>query len=188
VARTGVSGNNPIAKASAAEKIRNFFRSYKLSLALRFILGAMIMLSAIPKLMDIETNSIYLIYSYYVLPIQPVNVARFFGLVVPYIELLIGLGLIFGVLTRLSAIGWIIMSLAYFIIKLVVIFVQERIISCGCFSSILPDMLVTQSIWLDVISILFSIQIVLANRGKQLLSFWLLLPEKWQKSKLRYIW
>jgi hypothetical protein len=188
VARTGVSGDNPIAKASTAEKIRDFFRSYKLSLALRFLLGAMIMLSVIPKLMDIETNSVYLVYGYYVLPIQPVNIARFFGLIVPYIELLIGLGLIFGVLTRLSAIGWTIMSLAYFIIKLVIIFVQGRIIPCGCFSTILPDMSVTQSVWLDVISILFCVQIILANRGKQLLSCWSLLPEKWQKSKLRYIW
>jgi len=146
------------------------------------------MLSAIPKLIDIEGNSVYLVYSYYVLPIQPVNIARFFGLVIPYIELLIGLGLIFGVLTRLSAMGWMIMSLAYFIIKLNIIFIQGRIIPCGCFSTILPDMLVTQSIWLDVISILFSVQIILAKRGKQLLSCWSLLPERWQKSKLRYIW
>ncbi len=171
-----------------AAKVGQFLTSSGLSLALRYLLGAAILLSAIPKLMDIEDNSVYVVYSYYVLPIQPINFARFSGLAIPYVELLIGLGLIFGVLTRLSAIGWIVMSLVYFSIKIDLIFIQRRIVPCGCFQGVVPNILVTQSIWLDVMSIVFCLQIVLSSTGRQLLSLWSTLPEKWRKSRLRYIW
>jgi hypothetical protein len=173
---------------SKTEQIKNFLHSYKLSFILRLVLGVSILISAIPKLMDIETNSIYVIYSYYIFPVQPVDVAKYAGLIVPYLELLIGLGLICGVLTRLSAMGWAVLSLAYFLIKLDLIFIQERIIPCGCYASVLPEMLVTQSIWLDVINILFCIQIIAANKGKPILNLISRLPERWQKSKLKYMW
>jgi uncharacterized membrane protein YphA (DoxX/SURF4 family) len=169
-------------------KLRQFLTSSGLSLALRYLLGAAILLSAIPKLINIDDNSVYVVYSYYILPIQPINFARFFGLVVPYIELLIGLGLIFGVLTRLSTIGWIAMSLVYFLVKMNLIFFQSRIVPCGCFPSLIPDFPVTQSIWLDVINIVFCVQILLTNKGRQLLSLQSTLPDKWRRSRLRYIW
>ncbi len=165
-------------------KLREFIRSHKLSLVLRFLLGVMILVSAIPKFVDIEKNSVYLVYSYYILPMQPINIARFAGLVIPFVELLAGLGLILGLLTRLSALVWLVMSVAYFAVKLDIIFVQGRIIPCGCFSGIFPNLLVTQSIGIDIIAILMCVQIILTNRKRQLLSLWFRLPEKWQKSKL----
>ena len=151
-------------------KLKRFLTGGGLSLALRYLLGAMILLSAIPKLLDIERNSVYVIYSYYILPMQPVNIARLVGMAFPYVELLIGFGLIFGVLTRLSAIGWMVMSLAYFGIKVDVIFIQGRIMECGCFRGLFQNLLVTQSIWLDVASVVFCVQIIVANKGRQLLS------------------
>ena len=186
--RAGLSDNNQITKGRETTKFRDILRSHGLTLALRLLLGAMILLSAVPKIADIEQNSVYLVYSYYILPIQPANIARLVGQVTPCIELLIGLGLILGVLTRLSAIGWIAMSVAYLTVKVDLIFIQGRIVPCGCFASIFPNLLVTQSIWLDVVNILFCIQIILANKGKRLLSFWSILPERWQKTGLRYVW
>jgi hypothetical protein len=168
--------------------LSRFSKSDKLSLVLRFIIGAMVVVAAIPKLMDIEKNSVYLIYSYGIFPMQPVNIARFLGSVDPYLELLIGLGLLCGVLTRLSAAGWGILSWAYLLIKLDIIFIQGRIIPCGCFAGILPNLLVTQSIWIDVVTIPMCAQIVLANRQRRFVSPWSLLPERWRKSGLRYIW
>lgn len=144
--------------------------SPRLSFALRYIIGALVLVSAVPKLIDIETNSVYVVYSYYILPIQPVNVARAAGLIIPYAELAIGIGLISGVLTRVSAIAWIVMSLAYLSVKLDLIFVQGRIVPCGCFGGLFPNLLVTQSIWIDVVSIIFCAQIVLSRRGGQLLA------------------
>jgi hypothetical protein len=169
-------------------KVLSFIKSDRLTFILRLLLGVMIMAAAIPKLIDIEKNSVYMIYSYRVFPMHPVNVARFLGMVSPYLELFIGLGLIFGVLTRLSAAGWGILSFVYFLVKLHIIFIQGRIVPCGCFPGIFPDMLVTQSIWIDVVSILLCAQIIWANRERRFLSFWLLLPEKLRKTKLRYIW
>jgi hypothetical protein len=63
------------------------------------------------------------------------------------------LALIFGALSRMAAIGWIVMSLAYFGVKIDLIFVQGRIVPCGCFQGIFPNLLVTQSIWIDLVSI-----------------------------------
>ncbi len=164
-------------------KLRDFIKSDKLGFALRLLLAAMILTATIPKFADIEKYSIYLIYSYRVFPI---GIAHFLGLVAPYLELLIGLGLLFGVLTRLSALGWGLMSLVYFITKLHIIFIQGRIIPCGCFPGLLPDMLVTQSIWIDAVTMPLCAQIILANG--RFLSFWSLLPERWRQSRLRYIW
>jgi hypothetical protein len=168
--------------------ILRFIKGDKLTFILRLLLGIMITAAAIPKLIDIEKYSVYLVYSYQVFPMHPVNIARILGMTAPYLEILIALGLLFGVLTRLSAVGWGIMSLAYFIVKLHLIYIQERIVPCGCFPGILPDMLVTQSIWIDVVSMLFCAQIVWANRERQFLSIWTLLPEKWRRTRLRYVW
>ncbi len=168
--------------------MRQFLTSSGLSLALRYLLGAVILLSAVPKLADIDLNSVYVVYSYYILPVQPVNFARFAGLVVPYVELLIGLGLVLGILTRLSAAGWMAMSLVYFSIKIDIIFVQGRIMPCGCFQGVISNMLVTQSIWLDVMSIVLCLQIVLAGKGRPLLSLWSALPDRWQNGLPRRFW
>jgi uncharacterized membrane protein YphA (DoxX/SURF4 family) len=154
-----------VTRERVAATLKRLLTSERLSIVLRYLLGALILFSAVPKLIDIEANSVYVVYSYYILPVQPVNFARIVGLVVPYIELLIGLGLVFGVLTRLSAIGWMVMSLLYFSVKIDLVFVQGRIVPCGCFGGLFPDMLVTQSIWIDVVSVLFCVQIILANRS-----------------------
>ena len=152
------------------------------------VLGTIAAVAAIPKLMDIKNNSIYLIYSYGIIPTYPIDLARFLGTVVPYLELLISLGLLFGVLTRLAAAGWGILSLAYLMVKLDLIFIQERIVPCGCFAGIIPNLLVTQSIWIDVISLLMCAQIILSLRNRRFLSPWSLLPETWRQSRLRSLW
>lgn len=175
-------------KIKKMEIMWRFLKSDKLTLAFRLLLAAVILAAAIPKLGDIEKYSVYLVYSYRVFPIYPLNIARFLATIGPYLELLIGLGLLFGVLTRLSAMGWGIMSLVYFFVKIHIIFIQGRIVPCGCFPGILPNLLVTQSIWIDLISILFCAQIIWANPERRALSLWLFVPEKLRKSRLRLVW
>ena len=169
--------------------LQEVIRSNRLSIIFRLILGAVIITAAIPKLIDIDRNSVYLIYSYNIFPVYPVNVARFLGLVVPYLELLIGSALILGFLTRLSAAGWGIMSLVYFLVKLDIIFIQKRIMPCGCFGGIFPDLLVTQSIWIDVATMLLCTQIVLAyDDGRNFVSLRSKVPERWRRGRFRHIW
>ncbi len=169
-------------------RIKQFINSDKMTFVLRLLLGMSILAAAIPKLSDIEKYSVFVIYSYRVFPMDPINIAKFLGIVVPYLELLIGLGLLFGVFTRLSAAGLGILSIVYFFVKIHLIFIQGRIVPCGCFPGIFPDMLVTQSIWIDIVTMPLCAQIIWANRERRFLSFWLFLSEKWRRTKLRYIW
>jgi len=69
-------------------------------LVFRLILAAFFLTSSYGKLVDIERYSVDAVYNFGILPMA---LARPFGLVMPFIELLCGLGLLFGVLTRLSA-------------------------------------------------------------------------------------
>lgn len=167
------------------DRLKRFIRSDKLTFALRLLVGGMILYAEVPKLADIEKLSVYAIYSY---RIFPMDFARFLGEIGPYIGVLIGLGLIFGVLTRLSATGWTIMALLFIAMKLHVIFIQGRIVPCGCFPGPLAKLLMTQSIWIDIATVPMTLQIILANRERKFLAFWSLLPEKLRQSWLRLIW
>ncbi len=167
--------------------LKAFLNSGKLTLALRLLLGALILYAAIPKFADIEKLSVWMIYSYQFPWLMPYMAhTRVLGYIAPYLELLIGLGLITGVLTRLSAFGWGTMSLVYIVVKAQVIFVQGRIIPCGCFPGPLSEMLMTQSIIIDVVNLFICAQIILA-KGRKFFTLGSLLPERWQH-KLRYIW
>jgi uncharacterized membrane protein YphA (DoxX/SURF4 family) len=152
------------------------------------MIGAVALIAAIPKLTDIEKNSVELVRSYNIFPAQPVDIALFLGLAAPYLELLLGLCLVLGVFTRLAAGAWGILSLAYFLIKLNLIFIQGEIVPCGCFAGLLPNLLVTQSIWIDIITLPLCTQIILANSQSRYFSLWPLLPERWRQSRLRRIW
>ena len=168
-------------------KIKEFINSGRLTFALRMLLGVLILMATITKLGDIEKYSVDVIFSYQFPWFMPgMAHTRFLGTMAPFLELLIALGLIFGVLTRLSAFGWGLMSIVYFIVKFHIIFIQGRIQPCGCFPGIFDNMLVTQSIWIDVFTIPICAQIILA-RGRKFLTIGSLLPERWQQ-KLRLVW
>ena len=93
--------------------------------------------------------------------------------------------MMFGVLTRLSAAGWGMMSFVYFLTKLHIIFIQGRVVPCGCFPGLLPDMLVTQSILIDIVTMPLCAQIILSQG--EFLSVKALLPGRWKK-RLRFVW
>jgi uncharacterized membrane protein YphA (DoxX/SURF4 family) len=168
-------------------RVKSFLNSGNLTLALRLLLGALILYAAIPKFTDIEKFSVFMLYGYQFPWLMPdMSHTRVLGYIAPYLELLIGLGLITGVLTRISAAGWGIMTLVYIVVKAQVIFVQGRIIPCGCFPGPLSEMLMTQSIIIDLITLPICAQIVLAKERK-FFTLGSLLPDNWQY-KFRYIW
>ena len=114
-------------------------------LIFRLVLAGFFILSDCGKLVDVERYSVDAVYNFGVLPMV---LARPFGLVMPFIELLCGLGLLFGVLTRLSALGIGLMSIAFFIAKAIVLS-QGRSIECGCFGAII-DTLASVTIFMDL--------------------------------------
>lgn len=154
------------------------------TLAFRLILAGLFLLSSYGKLVDIERYSVDAVYNFGILPVEPVNLARFFGLVMPFIELLCALGLLAGVLTRLSALGISLMSVAFFIAKAIVL-AQGRSIECGCFGAVV-DTLASVTIYMDVPMMLMGLYIMFSET-RMWAAFGGLLPDEWQK-KLSLIW
>ncbi len=150
----------------------------------RLVLAAIFLVSSYGKLVDIERYSVDAVYNFGILPVEPVNLARFFGLIMPFIELLCGLGLLGGVLTRISALGVSLMSLAFFISKAVVLS-QGRSIECGCFGAVV-DTLASVTIYMDIPMLLLGLVIMFSN-ARHWLAIGALLPQTW-KDRLSLIW
>jgi hypothetical protein len=112
--------------------------------------------------------------------------ARPFGLAMPFVELLCGIGMLFGVFTRLSALGIGLMSLSFFIAKAIVLS-QGRTIDCGCFGAVI-DTLASVTIFLDLPMMFFAAIVIWApSEVRHWKTLGNLLPGKW-KERLRLIW
>lgn len=152
-------------------------------LIFRLVLALIFLLSSIGKLVDIERYSVDAVYNFGILPMF---LTRPFGLVMPFIELLCALGLLFGVLTRLSAFGIGLMSIAFFIAKAIVLS-QRRSIECGCFGAVV-DTLVSDTIFMDLPMLFLSLVVTYApSRTRHWAAFGKWLPQAW-KDKLKLIW
>jgi len=152
-------------------------------LSLRLILSFFFLVSAYGKLVDIERYSVDAVYNFGVLPMV---LARPFGLAMPFIELLCGMGMLFGVFTRLSALGIGLMSLSFFIAKAIVLS-QGRTIDCGCFGAVI-DTLASVTIFLDLPIMFIAMMVTWAPpEVRHWMTLGNLLPSKW-KERLRLIW
>jgi hypothetical protein len=117
----------------------------------------------------------------------PLAFAHFAGLVVPFMELLIALGLIFGVFTRLAALGASIMSVAFFLVKAHVLFIQGRQIDCGCFGALMSTM-ASVTIYMDIPMLVMGLAIMAAPASvRNWAAFGKWLPQT-LKEKLDLVW
>lgn len=152
-------------------------------LVFRLVMAFMFLVSSYGKLVDIERYSVDAVYNFGILPMF---LARPFGLIMPFIELLCGLGLLVGVLTRLAALGIGLMSLSFFIAKAIVLS-QGRSIECGCFGAVI-DTLASVTIFLDIPMMFFALAVMAApSEARHWLSIGRYLPEAWEK-KLEKLW
>ena len=87
-------------------------------------------------------------------------------------------------LTRLSALGVSLMSLAFFIAKAIVLS-QGRSIECGCFGAVV-DTLASVTIFMDIPMLLFGIYVMFAS-SRHWLAIGGLLPQAW-RDKLDLVW
>jgi putative oxidoreductase len=144
-------------------------------LALRLGLAGVFLVSSLGKLVDIEHYSVAAVYSFNILPAP---LATAFGWAVPFIELACAAGLLFGVLTRLSALGTALMSASFFVAKLIVLS-RGMDMACGCFGAVVSTM-ASSSIYLDPAIFFASMAVLFSSR--QSLGWASLgrgLPEKW---------
>ncbi len=152
-------------------------------LVFRFILAGFFLVSSYGKLVDIERYSVDAVYNFGILPMV---LARPFGLVMPFIEGLCGLGLLFGVLTRLSALGIGLMSLSFFIAKAIVLS-QGRSLECGCFGAVI-DTLASVTIFMDLPMVAMALVILFApSKSRYWTSVGYLLPQSWER-KFHFVW
>lgn len=149
----------------------------------RFILAAFFLMAAFGKFVDIERYSVQAVYFFVILPMF---LARPFGLILPFIELLCGLGLVFGVLTRLSALGIGLLSLSFLIAKAMVLS-QGRGANCGCFGAF-GDTLASVTIFLDLPMMILAVIVMWApSKVRHWKAVGNLLPKAW-KERLRFVW
>ena len=175
-----MSGSETTAVAKPGP-LRAFVNNRYVTLTFRLLMAAIFLLSSYGKLVDIERYSVDAVYNFGILPMA---LARPFGLVMPFIELLCALGLLFGVLTRLSALGVALMSLSFFVAKAIVLS-QGRSINCGCFGAVI-DTLASVTIFMDIPMMLLAM-VVLFSSSRHWAAIGGLLPEGW-RDKLRLIW
>jgi uncharacterized membrane protein YphA (DoxX/SURF4 family) len=154
-----------------------------LVLCFRLILAASFLTAAFGKLVDIERYSVQAVYFFVILPFF---LARPFGLALPFIELLCGLGLLFGVLTRLSALGIGLLSLSFFIAKAIV-FLHGRSVDCGCFGAF-GKTVASITIFLDLPMMFFAMVVMWAPSDvRHWKAVGNVLSKTWRE-RLRFIW
>ncbi len=158
-----------------------FVNNRYVALLCRLVLSVIFLLSSYGKLVNIERYSVDAVYNFGILPMW---LARPFGLVMPFAELLCAFGLLFGVLTRLAALGAAAMSLAFFIAKAMVL-LQGRNIQCGCFGAIV-DTLASTTIFMDLPMMLMGL-VVLFSSTRHWLTLGGLLSDT-MKRNLQSIW
>jgi uncharacterized membrane protein YphA (DoxX/SURF4 family) len=101
-----------------------------LTLALRYVLGFIFVYAAIEKI-AVPEEFAKTILNYRILPLAAVNM---FAVVLPWVELLAGLGLIAGISVRSNA-AIILGMLIVFSIAIAIALVRGLDISCGCFGT-----------------------------------------------------
>ena len=173
-----------VAQTTATAKpnlLQAFVNNRYVTLLFRIVLSAIFLLSSYGKLVDIERYSVDAVYNFGILPMW---LARPFGLVMPFLELLCALGLLFGVLTRLSVLGATAMSLAFFSAKAIVLS-QGRMIECGCFGAIV-DTLASATIFMDLPMMLMGL-VVMFSSSRHWLAIGGSLSDP-MKRKLQSIW
>ena len=99
-------------------------------LVLRVILGAIFIFAALPKIQD-PPSFAHLVYNYKLLPLTMINMV---ALVLPWLELICGVFLIFGIWkqTVSSVVAGL---LLIFILGLAINLAHGNAIQCGCFGN-----------------------------------------------------
>ena len=99
-----------------------------LTVRVQIALGAIFVVAAWPKIVD-PPSFAHMIYNYRLLPAGLINIT---ALVMPWVEILVGLALILGVWTR-PARTIVALMLVMFIIAISINLLRDNAIDCGCF-------------------------------------------------------
>lgn len=121
---------------SVSDALRNRW----LHLVLALALGGIFLYAAHDKVLD-PRPLVTIIWGYRLIPPELTNLIAIY---LPWMELLVGLGLVTG-LARRAAAGWATVLLTFFTTALVINAVRGIDVACGCFSTSAQDV---QNAWL----------------------------------------
>jgi uncharacterized membrane protein YphA (DoxX/SURF4 family) len=110
--------------------IRSFLEKKQLLLLSRIVVGGLFVYSGIDKIID-PLAFATIIHNYRITPPGMIN---YIAVIIPWIEFVAGVFLIFGCRTRASALT-INLMLVFFTVILVVTALRGINVSCGCFST-----------------------------------------------------
>ena len=151
---------------------RKLLTDERLMLASRFLLGSIFIAASIGKLQH-PAAFVTLVTSYNVLPYE---LAAIYGLLAPWLELIIGSLLILGLFTRFAS-GLSVPLIISFIIasshKLLVGAAGE----CGCFGAVMPLSL-SQSLYMDALMLLVAVPLILYKVKLFSIGHWLAAEDK----------
>jgi hypothetical protein len=169
--------------AGSSTILGRYFGNRYIILVFRVVLAVTFFVSSFGKFVDIEHYSVAMVYNFDILP-GPL--ATGFGWVLPFLEFACGLGLLCGVLTRLSALGVALLGTSFFITKAILLS-RGADVECGCFGAIGSTM-ASWSIYLDPALFVLSVTVLFSTRqSRYWVSLGSRLPEKW-KNKLDLLW
>jgi putative oxidoreductase len=100
-----------------------------LTIRVQILLGVIFVVAALPKIVD-PPSFAHMIYNYRIVPGGLVNLS---ALVMPWLELLCGLGLILGIWRQASR-NLIALLLVVFIVAISINLFRGNAIDCGCFN------------------------------------------------------
>ena len=134
-------------------------------LLLRILLGSIFIVSAVLKIPH-QSEFVQIVISYGVLPL---NTTEVYGLLLPWVELIIGCLLVLGIFVRLASAISLAMVFSFIIASLYAMlgFSAETNNLCGCFGAAMP-LSHTQSLSIDILMLLISFTLLM--RPSRLLS------------------
>ncbi|MBS1493630.1 MAG: DoxX family membrane protein [Bacteroidetes bacterium] len=145
--------------------MRDFLSSRYVQFALQFIIGAVFLYASYNKLFD-QVGFAKSVYAYKFLPDFLVNIT---AIIVPSLEFIAGLFLMFGLFRKGSSLI-IIILLSVFLIALVQAYLRGLDIDCGCFGSNPEDKVTSADLLIrifeDILLLLGAIIIFKFSRSK----------------------
>ena len=142
-------------------RFKGFLQNVYLHLALRLFLGATFIVSAVSKL-PMQTRFIDVVKEYHMLPD---SLAYAYGATLPWLELLVGVYLLLGVLLRINAIAVLLMAATFMVANIGAI--VKGIEHCGtCFGESFP-LTVPAALALDCIIIAAAVVLLVYGYREQ---------------------
>ena len=159
----GSSGTKQIYPQSARSDmlfLKKILGNKYLVFAIRLIAGAIFIYASIDKITHPEQFA-RIVYNYKILPGFAINL---FAITLPWLEMICGLFLILGIMTRSSALIIFFLTLM-FIIALSVNLARGVDLSCGCFTTNLSNREhISSLIWRDFVLLFLSLEIYFFSR------------------------